>query len=69
MKKELKKYIVTEDDFDPLDNIASCVYGPPITYFFHCPKCGNDWKSFMTAKKICPECGTECNDYTSDDDI
>ena len=68
MKKKFNKYIVTEDDFDPEDNIMACVYGPPITYFFKCKTCGNEWKSFMTAKKICPKCGTECEQYTTDDD-
>ena len=67
MKKKRNAFIVTEDDFDPYDNIASCVYGPPITYFFKCKKCGHEWKSFMTARKICPECGTICEEFTSDD--
>lgn len=67
MKKKLNKYIVTEDDFDPKDNIAACVYGPPVIYFFKCKNCGKEWRSSITTRKICPVCGTECTDFTTDD--
>ena len=62
MKDDLNEFIV-EEKFDPRDNISACVYGPPITYLFKCEKCGHEWKSFMTAKRICPSCGTRCKEY------
>ena len=67
MKKKFNVFI-SDDDFDPEENLAACVYGPPITFFFKCKKCGEEWTSFMTVKKCCPKCGTECTDFTSDDD-
>lgn len=65
-RRKLNEFIVTEDDFDPEENFVACVYGPPITFYFKCDKCGNEWKSFMTYRKTCPKCGTVCEHYKED---
>ena len=49
-----------EGAFEPVDNRALCVYGPPITASYRCDGCGYEWtvrRLGTDNSKFCPKCG------------
>lgn len=50
-------------EFAPYTNNMYCLYGPPITHYYKCKKCGHIWGILslggVRESKYCPMCGTK----------
>lgn len=56
-----------EGKFDPFRDRFETIYGPPITSYFNCNKCGYSWNEMTMGRNnihYCPKCGAGAPDFT-----